>query len=67
MMPAPGVRWPGCPAGLPGLGSWYITSENLRIRMADGKEFLLPDIPYFVLHVDTENRIIRIHMDEGLL
>lgn len=41
--------------------------KNLRIRMADGKEFLLPDIPYFVIHVDTENRIIRIHMDEGLL
>ena len=41
--------------------------KNLRIRMAGGKEFLLPDIPYFVLHIDPEKRIIRIHMDEGLL
>ncbi|MDO4192000.1 MAG: ribosome maturation factor RimM [Erysipelotrichaceae bacterium] len=41
--------------------------KNLRIRMAEGKEFLLPDIPYFVLNIDPEKRIIRIHMDEGLL
>ncbi len=41
--------------------------KNLRIRMAEGKEFLLPDIPFFVLHIDPENKIIRIHMDEGLL
>lgn len=41
--------------------------KNLRIRMADGKEFLLPDIPMFVLDIDPEEGIIRIHMDEGLL
>lgn len=41
--------------------------KNLRILMEDGKEFLLPDIPYFVLAVDRENGIMKIHMDEGLL
>lgn len=41
--------------------------KNLRIRMPEGKEFLLPDIPAFVKEVDPENGVIRIHMDEGLL
>ncbi len=41
--------------------------KNLRIRMDDGREFLLPDIPQFVLKVDISEGKMTVRMDEGLL
>ncbi len=37
------------------------------ITLADGRNLLLPAIADCVLHVDLENRVIKIHIMEGLL
>lgn len=37
------------------------------IALADGRNFLLPAIADCVLHVDLENKVIKIHIMEGLL
>lgn len=36
------------------------------VRNAEGKELLLPAIPSVVLDVDSERRIMRVHLLEGL-
>lgn len=41
--------------------------NNLRIRMENGKEFLVPYIPEFIEEVDLEENKIVIKMQEGLL
>lgn len=41
--------------------------NNLRIRSAEGKEYLVPNVPAFIAKVDLEEGIIVIRRIEGLL
>ena len=41
--------------------------NNLRIRDPEGKEFLVPNVPAFVVRVDLEEKKIVIRRIEGLL
>ena len=38
-----------------------------QITTQAGKSFLLPAVHEFILSVDTENRLIRVHLIEGLI
>ena len=42
-------------------------NEVFVVQMEDGKEVLLPVIKDCVLDIDTENKIIQVHVMEGLL
>lgn len=42
-------------------------NDVYEVRMADGREVLLPAIKECVLSVDLEKRIITVHMMDGLL
>ncbi|MEK3734532.1 MULTISPECIES: ribosome maturation factor RimM [Paenibacillus] len=37
------------------------------VRTAEGKEILLPAIPDVILDVDKHNKLVRVHLMEGLL
>ncbi|NCB34214.1 MAG: ribosome maturation factor RimM [Erysipelotrichia bacterium] len=41
--------------------------NNIRIQRPDHSSALIPNVPEFVLEIDEENRIIVIHVEEGLL
>ncbi len=41
--------------------------NNLRIRMDNGKETLVPNVPLFVKKIDLDTGTITIHVIEGLL
>ena len=41
--------------------------NNLRVRDPEGKEFLVPNVPAFVVKVDLEEKKIVIRRIEGLL
>ena len=41
--------------------------NNLRIRDPEGKEFLVPNVPAFVVKVDLSEKKIVIRRIEGLL
>ncbi|MBE6129374.1 MAG: ribosome maturation factor RimM [Erysipelotrichaceae bacterium] len=41
--------------------------NNLRIRLTDGREVLVPNIPAFIRNVDLENGTVTVHRMEGLL
>lgn len=38
-----------------------------QISIADGKSFLLPAVHEFIKGVETENRLIRVHLIEGMI
>lgn len=46
-----------------------ITGANdvYAVEMNDGKELLIPAIKECILHVDTENELMRVHLLDGLL
>ena len=46
---------------------FYGEQEVWAIRTADGKEFLLPAVPEFVIEIDTNARLIRVTPPQGLL
>lgn len=41
--------------------------NNLRIKMADGKEVLIPYVDAFVIEVNDKNKVITVEVIEGLL
>lgn len=42
-------------------------NDVYEVRMADGKEVLLPAIKECVLNVDLEKKVVTVHMMDGLL
>lgn len=45
----------------------YAPTKNLKIQMADKKNFYVPFIDQFVPTIDTENKMIHINVIEGML
>ncbi len=41
--------------------------KNMRIKLEDGKEVLVPFIEVFIKHIDLDQKVITIHQMEGLL
>ena len=41
--------------------------KNFRVIKEDGKEILIPDVPAFIKDVDMEEKMMTIHVIEGLL
>ncbi|MDO4518255.1 MAG: ribosome maturation factor RimM [Bacillota bacterium] len=41
--------------------------DVFAVRSSKGKEVLIPRVPEFVREIDEENRVIRVHLIEGML
>jgi 16S rRNA processing protein RimM len=45
----------------------YTTQKTLRIKRNNGPDILVPFVDVFIKHINTNEKIIKIHVIEGLL